>query len=473
MCFHIQPATSQDWVFEGTTLEAYQLALDLHIEEALALIGKPETAAEAYVVSFAHAMDLLVTEDPEKLPVYERWMEELPDLKFRRASAADYSFLLAETHLQWAFIYLKFGHELDAAAQLRKAYVIASDCRREFADFRPIRKTYGLLQVIVGAVPEKYNWVMSLLGMKGEIDAGLRDLADAARNGATFHLEASLLRALTYGFVMQEPDSAIRITDEMLSRFPRQRLALYIAATIAMKNAMSPRALSWLKTLTDSVSGPPIPYVHYLSGEVYLHKGDYLAALASYRWFVNHYRGENYIKDAYYKMGLCYLLSGSPNDAEMMFREAKENGRESAEADRHASMSLLQRERPNIQLTRARYSMDGGYYHEAGAILGSLRDEDLPSKRDQVEYFYRKARLAHLTGDLKAAKLFYEQTIDLAGNESWYFAPNSCLQMGYILMTSDPEKARRLFRRALTYKKHEYKNSIDSKARSALSRMKD
>jgi len=35
-----------------------------------------------------------------------------------------------------------------------------------------------------------------------------------------------------------------------------------------------------------------------------------------------------------------------------------------------------------------------------------------------------------------------------------------------------PAEARQYFQQALKYKKHEYKNSIDSKARSALSRLR-
>jgi hypothetical protein len=89
-----------------------------------------------------------------------------------------------------------------------------------------------------------------------------------------------------------------------------------------------------------------------------------------------------------------------------------------------------------------------------------------------VEFYYRKARLAHKTNQLSAAKLFYNQTIDQNGDENWYYAPNSCLQLGYIAMAdNDKAAARQYFTRALTYKKHEYKNSIDSKAKSALAQL--
>jgi hypothetical protein len=97
-----------------------------------------------------------------------------------------------------------------------------------------------------------------------------------------------------------------------------------------------------------------------------------------------------------------------------------------------------------------------------------------PTKRDQIEFTYRKARLAHKTNDLVAAHDLYQQSIKATGDEPWYFAPNACLQLGYIsLDEKNIPLAREYFMRALSYKKHEYKNSIDSKAKSALAQLND
>ncbi len=102
-----------------------------------------------------------------------------------------------------------------------------------------------------------------------------------------------------------------------------------------------------------------------------------------------------------------------------------------------------------------------------------LPRSDLSSLRDKVEFHYRKARLEHNTGKLDAAKKYYQQVIEINGPSPWYFAPNACLQTGYILMQENNKAAaEEYFKMALSYKKHEYKNSIDTKARSALSQLR-
>jgi hypothetical protein len=164
---------------------------------------------------------------------------------------------------------------------------------------------------------------------------------------------------------------------------------------------------------------------------------------------------------------------GSEVKADSTFAIARVEGNETVEADKSAARTITGRERPATELLRARYFIDGGYFDKARTVLNAIQDQDLKSPKDRVEYFYRKARLEHGTDHIAAAKLFYQQVIDMSENEPWYFAPNSCLQMGYLSLQQDKATdAKVFFRKALSYKHHEYKNSIDSKAKTALNRLK-
>jgi tetratricopeptide (TPR) repeat protein len=156
------------------------------------------------------------------------------------------------------------------------------------------------------------------------------------------------------------------------------------------------------------------------------------------------------------------------------FDEAKAIGTDVTEADKYAARSLAENESPHIKLTIARYFTDGGYYEEAHEVLENISPQERTTKRDQAEFPYRMARLYHKQDKFQDAKLYYEQCIQITGEEPWYFAPNACLQLGYIaLEEGDKKTAKQYFDRALAYKKHEYKNSIDSKAKSALAQLSE
>src|SRR5690606_28514039 len=116
-------------------------------------------------------------------------------------------------------------------------------------------------------------------------------------------------RALVTGFILAKPAEALTDMRQVASGEHGKRLGLFLSAALAMKSAQSELALQILDQLSANDTGIPLYYANYLRGEAYLNKGDYLNAITSFRSFVNYQPGQNYIKDAYYKMGLCYWLN--------------------------------------------------------------------------------------------------------------------------------------------------------------------
>ena len=466
------PSFNFQWSFDAQTQKAYELVLNLELDAAHQMIPSPETARQHYVIGLAEALELLITEDGEKYVEFEDRFNQRLELK-TRTNIPDDLFLQAEIRMHWAFVYIKFGHEFDAALNLRQAYLTIKSIQEKFPDFQAVKKTSGLLEVVIGSVPQKYNWVLSLLNMDGSTQTGIKELETIRTSDSPFAFEANLFLALIKGFLLQRPAEGLHNIKQVLAAYPNNRLALFLGSALNKKNAQGEEALSMLDSLGTQTNGIPLYLADYLKGEVYLYKGDYINAISAYRWFINHYRGINGIKDAHYKIGLCYWLSGNINDAQTTFKLAKLVGKEGSEADKYAARSLAESELPHVRLTKARYATDGGYYEEAKALLDSLHPADLPTVRDRVEYHYRKARLSHKTQDFTAAKKSYLQTIDLTGDEPWYYAPNACLQLGYIFWDEgNTPLAQNYFNRALSYNKHEYQNSIDSKAKSALAQIR-
>ena len=485
LCSGICWGQEKNWLASEDLNKPYTLILNLQLKEArkklLRRVGvthdeskKAVSPEHMYVASLADALELMITEDDAKFDLYEDSYEKRIDqLEEINPVSAGSLFALAEIRLQWTFVYLKFGHEFDAAWNIRQAYLTVQECKKKFPDFVPIKKTSGLLEIMLGSVPEKYQWVMNLFSMEGSIDSGLQDLKQVIEQSSTLAFETTLLYHLFEGFVLQQTESSMQGFNQAINSFPENRLALFLGASMAIKNSQSEKALIYLQQVTADKNALTIPYADYQLGEVYLHKGDYESSIRSYLNFIVGYRGQNFIKDAHYKIGVCYWLMGSKTEASRYFDKAKDEGKESAEADKYAARQISKNTYPNIKLSKLRYATDGGYYEDAKKIISSVNDHDLVSAEDKIEFIYRKARLFHKIGSIADAQKNYLETIEKQGEENWYFAPNACLQLGYLFLgQGQPDEAKKYFEKALTYKKHEYKNSIDSKAKSALAQMK-
>ncbi len=465
------------WQFSPEMQKAYQLVLNLQPEVALAqlnkITNKSEELHKMYVLSLNETIDILVTEDPKRMDQFEtnfkqrqQYLEGLPE-------TAEILFLQAELNLQRGFNLLNTGQEFNAVFAIRRAYNLVQDCKKKYPDFIPIKKTSGVIQVMVGSVPEKYAWFMGLLGMHGQVTTGQKMLSELRNSKSSLSLEATILFFTVKGFINQHFAEAAQGMKECLKEQPDNRLVLFIAINMLMKDSQAENALDLFTILDKNAQGLQMYYVEYLRAEALLQKGEYQQAILAFQKFQKGYRSSSYRKDSYYKIGLCYLLMGDEAQAKANFEKAKITGKDNAEPDKYAAKQLEEPNLPNIKILKARLYTDGGYYSEATAALQSITLTELKTAKEQTEYYYRKARLAHKLHDIPTAKTLYLQTIKMTNENPWYFGANSALQLGYLAQEQkDYVGAKKYFEQALAYKRHEYKNSIDNKAKAALDQIK-
>jgi tetratricopeptide (TPR) repeat protein len=476
LCFKFSLAADKIWQFDTELTKAYQLTLNLQTDQAQAQLARLQNHTNElhrlYVLSLCETVDVLLSEDEQKFNSIEEKFKTRFKYLDGLTENAEVLFLKAELNLQRGFNFVNLGQELNAVWAIRSAYNLTQECLKKYPDFIPIRKTSGVIQVMVGSVPDKFHWFINLLGMKGSVVTGQKQLEELRSSKSSLSIEATILYYTIKGFINQQMEESAKGFKECLAANPNSRLVLFLTANMLVKNGQSEEALELIHSLDKNNQGLQVYYTEYLRGDILLQRGNYEEAIPAFQKFIANYKSQNFKKDCYYKIALAYYLQSKMPQAKIAFDKAKATGKEVADPDKYAAAQLKENIFPNAKILKARLFTDGGYYKEAKEELQKITPADLTSNKDQTEFYYRKARLAHRTNEIAAAKLFYQQTIDMTGVNPWYFAPNSALQLGYISQSNrDYVSARKYFEKALSYKKHEYKNSIDGKARSALEQL--
>ncbi|GAB3571192.1 hypothetical protein GCM10027578_29010 [Spirosoma luteolum] len=471
-------APAQDIVWSASQLRTYADLQTLRLP-APTPPGEPSNGVAIFLADYADML-MLTTSDDDRLFAS---LSRREDDRIRQLSALDerspwQRVLQAEVRLHWAFCKLKFGKELSASWDVIRAYRLLTENQQLFPAFTPTYKSLGTLQIMIGSVPDAYAWVARLLGLRGSIAQG-QQLLLRARQDPVFGLEARLIDLMIRAYVLSFGESDERALQQLVADHPDNLLLHFFGATIAQKNGHGEQALAYLSRRPTGPAYRPLPIVDNILGDIYLQKGQYATADACFGRFLANYRGQNFLKDSYYKRFLCHWLAGQPDSAgRPLLARVLQTGRTTVESDkaaqRFAEGYLKRGPTPNqALLMRARLACDGGFTDQALGYLRPYSEARFSGLPEQAEFNYRMGRIQQRRNAPDAAIPYFVRALALSDaydGAPLSFGATSALQLGYIYkQKNDRTRARSFFERALAQKNHEYKNSIDNKARAGLS----
>ena len=472
-----EPATSNQKpeTLSPTARRAYAELLKLKVGTCRQLLASeaPNAPGTLLVADCADFVELIVSQDASRyeatLAAHEARLATLA--KAPASALRDYA--QAEISLHQALAQIGFHHEVRGAWNLRRTAGLMAEVAARYPAFVPARKTLGLCQFGIGSLPEGYHWFLRLLGLRGSVEEGLRNLGVAAAQPNDFQTESQILLALIRESYYKQGSESLVLANRLAREQPDNLLFSYLVISLNKRQHHGDEALAAYRTKPTGAAYLPVGFVHHLAGDLLLYHGDYAASLAENQQFLREFKGDYYRKDAAFKLYLAAWLGGAPAATQERYRQQiNQEGPLTIEEDIYAQRFYHDAQPLNPILTRARLQTDGGYYTQALSTLHQFRTMATTPPRDQLEAPYRRARVWQGLGRLDSARADYQRTLRRSaalGEPAYYFAPQAALQLGYLAQGAGQRAAAKgYFERAMAYSKHEYKNSTDQKAKLAL-----
>jgi tetratricopeptide (TPR) repeat protein len=179
------------------------------------------------------------------------------------------------------------------------------------------------------------------------------------------------------------------------------------------------------------------------------------------------------VKDVLQKMSWYYYLRGDMVRADSCRQQVIKRGAAVSDADRQALKEARSGKWPNRMLLKARLLDDGGYFSDALQVLRGMDPSEFRDPVERCEYTYRLGRIYDGLGRGDEALDAYQRTIRLGENLKEYYAARAALQAGYINeQRGDKAKAIGLYEKCLSMQDHDYKNSLDQRAKAGIARCK-
>jgi hypothetical protein len=377
-------------------------------------------------------------------------------------------------NMQWAVVEMKFGNKWSAGWAFRDAFKLAKENQAKFPSFTPNYMITGPMQMAASTIPPGYKWLSNLLGIKGTMKQGLQNLQRfiTAKDAwaALFMEEGIFYKCYVQFYLLNQQDEALQFINTQRLDIVNNHLFTYMAANLALNNKQAGRC----KTIVEARNKSG----EYLQTCIW----DFELAYAKlyhlepdagvyFERFLTGFKGNIYVKDAWLKLALHYLLQNNMAQYQRCLQNVSKYGSAMTDADKRALREAQGKKMPNLLLLKARLLSDGGYHKEALIVLAGLTSNDFDKDEEKLEFMYRVARIYDDLNRSEEAMKAYQSTINFGRNRTEYFAARAALQMGMLYENQgNKPKALEYYRQCIDMKDHDFKDALDQKAKAGISR---
>ncbi|HEX2934191.1 MAG TPA: hypothetical protein VHO72_02465 [Bacteroidales bacterium] len=432
----------------------------------------PSSIYIPYLQNYSDFVNIAINEDPSTIASYANNFEErVTSIERNSADNNEKQWMLSEMYLQSSVLYGKLNLKL---AALRHLYTAEKYLARYAGYKTRDAKTARLLPVV---------WLVNLY-MPGVIKkmlpiseqtpekafSMLNEYRRQVASDTLLTLEADILTAFLINQFGKEYKASCAELLPKVEKSGYSALFSLSGSLLAVRAGNSNEALRILSNYRSKVKQPYYFY-YYLTGELKTNLGR--GGEEDFKYFLKNYKGKNYVKAAWLKLGWNYLEKSDTLAYRNCMQNAISKGVKWVEADIYVNSEALKGTIPNKNLLRARLFFDAGLYSQAKEVM--LKDQtiqSLASTQQQLEYIYRQARIDHALGEITLAKRYYKQVVQLGKDYPYYFAAYSALQLGIISESErDIASAKSYYDTCLKLNKYEYSGSIEAKAREGIRRI--
>jgi tetratricopeptide (TPR) repeat protein len=466
--------------FNNRCKTAFQSLISLRIQEGNALLlaelrENPENLIPIFLSNYDDCLTLLFNGDPKEFTKRKpNFSKRLDLLEKGDKNSPWYRYTKAALYFQWAAVDIRFNETFNAGTAFRKSFLLLKENQKLFPTFRNNQVLLGIEQALIGTIPDNYKWISSLLGMKGDVKKGVALVVDflGHKDGT-----ASLMREEAIFFycylkynLLSDHKAVWKYMDESVLDFRNNQLFVFMKANFALNDNKASIAEQVLNNRNQNGDYLESPIFNYQMGCALLLKVDD-DCIPYFQKFLNRYTGKMFVKDTYQKMSFYYQTVGNKQQALLYKNKIKTSGTADVDADKQAQRYAINAEMPFPMLLKSRLLCDGGYFEPSLAQLKMIQPNTL-SISDKLEYNYRYARIFTLTGQYQKAIPFYEMTIQIGINRPEHFAARSALELGQLYeQQGQKDKAIAWYQKCISMKNHDYKSSLDQKAKAGINRL--
>ncbi len=259
--------------------------------------------------------DLFVAYSDSTIDLGKAKLKKFPD-------DPDLLFILGSNYSYRTMAFAKAEKFLDAVWASKKSESYLSQVLDIDSTYYDAYLGLGLYYFGVGQIPSAFRWALSLAGIHGDKDMGLKCIRIAAREGDLTKVEAEYYFSQILSDFLFDYNSSSRYLQNLVNQYPHNLLFNYSLAVVDIKKRKLNDAQKILEKILDqddSEFRQIISFSNFLMGDVYFKRNQFAAASDYYSNFISDMLSNDYKGIAYFRLAVCKEILGDRNSASRYF----------------------------------------------------------------------------------------------------------------------------------------------------------
>lgn len=372
---------------------------------------------------------------------------------------------------------------LSAASNGNDGYRILSDVIKRKPDYYDAYMGLGLYKIFLGLVPEKFKWLLSIIGFDGDIKEGVNLLKTAAQNGKFTKIDSKIALAL---FTLQEreekDESMVKTMETICAQYPESPMFKMMHAGALQLVGRTEESLPLLEDALRlnkfSMQNEVNKGANGLLGNVYFKRNDYANAIKYLEEHLKYVHPEDRYNISVYNLAVAYEMSGNRQKALEKYRAVRKDFINERDGETEKMFYRFAQDRIKNPMNRLDSILTLGlnlresnklteavnFYENvlASDILDVYKSDD-----DKARLYYEAALTYNVNGQSDLAQDYFSRIINLKPKtENWY-VPFSYFELGKIYARkNDWQKAHQMFEKISEFDEFEMKQSLEMRLKN-------
>jgi tetratricopeptide (TPR) repeat protein len=367
---------------------------------------------------------------------------------------------------------------LKAASNGSDGYKILTALVQKKPDYYDAYMGLGLYKIAIGFVPEKFQWLLTMIGFEGNIKEGRSLLQRSLENGVYTKVDSKVFLTI---FSLREKeeknDQSILYSRELTEQYPESPVFKVFYSSMLLQNGSPEEAV---QTAEDALSinkysfqDEIIKSANAVLGTAYFRLNQYQKAAEHLEIYMKYVNREDRYNLYLFTLGVSYELSGDRTKALEKYKMVRNDFNEERDGELDKFFYRLAQDKIktpfrdiDIELVKALNLKESGRTDEAIEIYLMILNNNIASKYksdDEMIKVYYDLGVAYAGNDNpEKAKEYFSKCIVLnPENEKW-LVPHSYFELGKIYYKNgNSGKGVEMFEKVYDYDNFDFESFLD------------